>query len=27
MIVRTEKDEEPSDFWRRIFSSGAANSG
>jgi nucleotide-binding universal stress UspA family protein len=27
MIVRTEKDEEPGDFWRRIFSSGAANSG
>jgi nucleotide-binding universal stress UspA family protein len=27
MIVRTEKDEEPGDFWRRIFSSGAAKSG
>jgi nucleotide-binding universal stress UspA family protein len=27
MIVRTEKGEEPRDFWRRIFSTGAANSG
>lgn len=27
MIVRTVKVEEPGDFWRRIFSSGVANSG
>ena len=27
MIVRTEKCEEHSGFWRRMFSSGAANSG
>jgi nucleotide-binding universal stress UspA family protein len=27
MIVRTAKGEEPRDFWRRIFSPGAANSG
>jgi nucleotide-binding universal stress UspA family protein len=27
MVVRTEKGEEHSGFWRRMFSSGAANSG
>jgi nucleotide-binding universal stress UspA family protein len=27
MIVRTEKGEEHRGFWRRVFSSGSANSG